>query len=121
MLNFELIVDILQNHGLQESDARNIAQEIVDRHIQVGRHVYVVTQYNKYSEWEVVDAVVTRITKSRICKRMFTVEGKYKDSSRFAYSCGYCANFSETSLGKTVYFTESEANDACKRKNAKVN
>ena len=118
MFNVNRTKDILVKNGFSEQDAIDVAIEIMNTQVCLGNHVYCVTQYNKTSPYEVIDAVVTRTHITRVLKKIFSVEGKWARDAHSYWSQPYCANFTENSIGKNVFFTECEANAVCEKKNA---
>ena len=118
MFNIDRITGILIKNGLSEYTAFEVAKEIQDSQVTLGRHVYCISQYNKTSPYEVIDAVVTRTHVTRVLKKIFSVEGKWARSKDSYWCLPYCANFTENSIGKNVFFTEAEAQKACDKKNA---
>lgn len=120
MFNVSRATEILVKNGLSEESALEIAIEIMNRQVCLGNHVYCVTQYDKTSPYEVIDAVVTRTHVTRVMKKIFSVEGQWARASKFSWYSPYCANFTENSIGKNVFFTEAEAVEVCNKKNAKL-
>lgn len=118
MFNVDRAASILVKNGVSEQVANEIATEILNSQICLGNHVYCVTQYLKTSPYEVIDAVITRTHITRVLKKIFSVEGKWARSKESYWCSPYCANFTENSIGKNVFFTEAEAQKACDKKNA---
>lgn len=118
MFNIDRITGILIKNGLSEQAAFDVAKEIQGSQVTLGRHVYCVSQYSKTSPYEVIDAVVTRTHVTRVLKKIFSVEGKWARESEYKWASPYCANFTENSIGKNVFFTEAEAQVACNKKNS---
>lgn len=118
MFNVSRACDILIKYGVSEKDALDAAIEIQNKQICLGNHVYCVTQYSKTSPYEVIDAVITRTHITRVLKKIFSVEGKWERTSTYSWAHPYCANFTENSIGKNVFFTEAEAKVVCDKKNA---
>lgn len=69
--------------------------------IQVNDTVYIITRYSFSNKPEIIECRITRITyKSRF---LFSVKGYYANSNY------YNANFTNKSIGKTVFLTREEA------------
>lgn len=118
MFHIRRAVEVLVKNGLSETEALAVATEIMNKQVYLGCHVYCVTQWDKYSPWEVIDAVVTRTHVTRVFKKIFSVEGKYAYRSNFSWAHPYNANFTENSIGKNVFFTEAEATSVCEQRNS---
>ncbi len=118
MFDVKRAVEILVKNGFSEREAQEVAIEIMNKQVCLGSHLYCVTQWDKQSPWEVIDAVVTRTHVTRVLKKIFSVEGHYARESQFRWSQPYHANFTENSIGKNVFFTESEAQIVCDKKNS---
>ncbi len=118
MFSVDRAVKVLVKNGLSVAVANDIATQILNSQVSLGNHVYCVTQYSKTSPYEVIDAVITRTHITRVLKKIFSVEGKWARDAHSYWSQPYCANFTENSIGKNVFFTESEATKACDKKNA---
>ena len=118
MFDVKRAADILVRNGFSEKEAVEVAIEIMNQQVCLGSHLFCVTQYNKQSPWEVIDAVVTRTHVTRVLKKIFSVEGKYARDSQSHWYCPYHANFTENSIGKNVFFTEAEARAVCDKKNS---
>lgn len=89
-----------------------LADRIMYESVYLGKKVYVVTQYTRYSKYEVVEAVVTSTRyNSRKDTKSFTVEGKYANNNN------YTGTFRLTSLGRTVFINPYQAQRACSTKN----
>lgn len=68
---------------------------------EVGNTVYAITKYNSISDEEIIECKVTRMQhKNRFT---FSVHGKYRNGNF------YNANFTEKSIGKTVFLSRKEA------------
>lgn len=91
----------------------NEIMKLVNHHksyaIDVGDTVYIITRYIKWEAYEVVKCTVDRKTIKK--KFVITVSGSYSNGKR------YVGNFSEGSIGKTLFISEDLAKDACNRKN----
>ena len=89
-----------------------LADRIMYESVYLGKKVYVVTQYSRHSNYEVVEAVVTSTRyNSRKDTKSFTVEGKYANNNN------YTGTFRLTSLGRTVFINPYQAQRACSTKN----
>lgn len=117
MFDVQRAADVLVKNGFSETEALEVAIKIMNRQVCLGSHLYCVTQWDKQSPWEVIDAVVTRTHVTRVLKKIFSVEGQYARQSDFRWCSPYHANFTENSIGKNVFFTEEEAKLVCDRKN----
>lgn len=118
MFDVTRAAEILVRNGFSEQEATEVAIEIMNKQVCLGSHLFCVTQYDKHSQWEVIDAVVTRTHVTKVLKKVFSVEGKYNRDTAYSWYHPYFANFTENSIGKNVFFTESEAQAVCDKKNS---
>lgn len=92
-----------ENTGLTPEEITNLHASC---NIDVGQKVYVITQYSKLSDYEIIESTVDRKTvKSR---KTFSVSGRYKNDNF------YNGTFVDSSVGRTVFLTRKDAEEKLK-------
>ena len=96
-------------------EPEEIAKKVLHPTIYLGKQLYIVTQYLRHQEFEVIETVVTMMRYNpRRNSKTFTVEGRWKNGNY------YNATFNLNSIDKRVYLTMSEAQSKCNEQNLKL-
>lgn len=124
MFDLHTAREVLKSYGISDALADEITNDLLNRQVRLGELMYCVTQYDKRSPYEVITARVTRthITDGNYrapSRKVLSVVGKYAPRGEYNFVYSYKANFTTTSIGSTIFFTQEEAQQVCDRLNKK--
>lgn len=124
MFDLSTALNLLKGYGIPDALAEEITNDLLKHQVRLGEVMYCVTQYDKHSPYEVIAARVTRthitnVTSSAPSRKVLSVVGKYAPRGEYKFVYNYKANFTATSIGSTIFFTQEEAQQVCDRLNKK--